>query len=152
MSSKIELRLRELGLELPALPPPGGNYIPARTVGSMVYLSGVVSTDESGIVTGMVGVDRTVQEGYAAARLCALMHLAFLQKHLGSLDLVKQVVTLTGYVNSAAGFRESPDVINGASDVLVEVFGEAGRHARLAIGVSGLPRYAMVETQMTVEI
>jgi enamine deaminase RidA (YjgF/YER057c/UK114 family) len=152
MATSAEARLQELLVVLPALPSAGGNYIPAKTVGHMVYLSGVISTGPDGVIAGTVGADRTVQEGYAAARACSLMHLAVLKRHLGSLDAVKSVVGVNGYVNAVAGFAESPAVINGASEVLVQVFGEAGRHVRAAIGVSGLPRNALVEVQMTVEI
>jgi enamine deaminase RidA (YjgF/YER057c/UK114 family) len=152
MSTSPESRLRELGITLPAPPAPGGNYVPAKTVSHMVYLSGVVSADPSGLVTGAVGLDRTIEEGYAAARLCALTQLAVLQKHLGSLDSVKSIVTVNGYVNSIAGFADSPKVINGASDLFVEIFGDSGRHVRAAIGVSALPRNALVELQITAEI
>ena len=144
--------LTSLGLRLPAAPAPGGSYVPAKTVGGLVYLSGVISQDEMGVIAGVVGADKTVEDGYAAARTCALQHLAVLEKHLGSLDRVKGVVSLNGYVNSVAGFADSPKVVNGASDLLVELFGDAGRHVRAAIGVSGLPRRALVETQMIVEI
>jgi enamine deaminase RidA (YjgF/YER057c/UK114 family) len=152
MSTGAEERIRELGMVLPALPAAGGNYVPAKTVGAMVYLSGVISTDAGGVVTGAVGVDRTVEEGYAAARGCALTQLAVLRKYLGSLDSVKSIVTVNGYVNSVAGFADSPKVINGASDLFVEIFGDSGRHVRAAIGVSALPRNALVELQITVEI
>jgi enamine deaminase RidA (YjgF/YER057c/UK114 family) len=152
MATGIESRLSELGIVLPALPSSGGNYIPAKTVGRIVYLSGVVSTGAAGVITGTVGAGRTVEEGYAAARACSLTHLAVLKRHLGSLDAVKGIVGVNGYVNAIAGFAESPAVINGASDFLVEIFGEAGRHVRAAIGVSALPRNALVEVQMTVEI
>src|SRR5271167_4571683 len=113
MVTTAESRLKELGISLPPLPAPGGNYVPARTVGAIVYLSGVVSTNLDGIITGTVGLDRTIEDGYAAARSCALMHLAVLQKHLGSLDSVKSIVTVNGYVNSVPGFPDSPKVING---------------------------------------
>jgi enamine deaminase RidA (YjgF/YER057c/UK114 family) len=152
MATTAESRLKELGITLPPLPAPGGNYVPARTVGAIVYLSGVVSTNSDGIITGTVGLDRTIEDGYAAARSCALMHLAVLQKHLGSLDSVKSIVTVNGYVNSVPGFPDSPKVINGASDLFVEVFGDAGRHVRAALGLSALPRNALVELQITVEI
>jgi enamine deaminase RidA (YjgF/YER057c/UK114 family) len=138
--------LKELGLELPAPPAPGGNYASAKTAGSIVYLAGVIAAE------GTVGLDRTVEEGYAAARDCTLLQLAVLEQHLGSLGKVRGVLTVNGYVNSVAGFADSPKVINGASDLLLAVFGEAGRHVRAAIGVSGLPRKALVELQMTVEI
>jgi enamine deaminase RidA (YjgF/YER057c/UK114 family) len=147
-----EARLKELSITLPPPPSPGGSYIPARTVGNIVFLSGVVSMDASGIITGMLGLDRTVEEGYAAARTCALTQLAVLRRHLGSLDAVKSVISVNGYVNAVAGFKDSPEVINGASNLFVEVFGDSGRHVRAAIGVSALPRYALVEVQMSVEI
>lgn len=152
MAPEIERRLQDLGIVLPGLPAPGGNFVPAKTVGSVVYLSGVISTNIEGVITGTVGLDRTVDQGCAAARACALTQLAVLKHHLGSLDAVKGVVGVNGYVNAVAGFRDSPKVINGASDLLVEVLGEAGRHVRAAIGVSALPRNALVEVQMTVEI
>ncbi len=126
--------------------------MPAKTVGHLVYLAGVVSTNSVGVITGTVGGDRTIEDGYAAARACALTHLAVLQDHLGSLDVVKSIISLNGYVNAVTGFVDSPKVINGASDLLVEIFGDAGRHVRAAIGVSALPRNALVETQITVEI
>lgn len=144
--------LEQLNLKLPAPPAPGGNYRSAKTVGKLVFLAGVISQDESGIVSGTVGIDRDIDEGYAAAKSCALLQLAVLEKHLGSLEKVKSVVSVNGYVNSIAGFADSPKVINGASDLLMAVFGEAGRHVRAAIGVSGLPRHALVELQMIVEI
>jgi enamine deaminase RidA (YjgF/YER057c/UK114 family) len=148
----IEGRLRELGIVLPVLPAAGGNYIPVKTVGPMVYLSGVISSNTEGVISGMVGLDRTIDEGYAAARACGLTLLAVLQRHLGALDLVKSIVSVNGYVNATPGFPDSPKVINGASDLFVEVFGDAGRHVRAAIGVSALPRNALVEVQMTVEV
>jgi len=126
--------------------------VPSKTVGRIVYLAGVISIIDGAVVAGTVGLDRTIEEGYAAARACALTQLAVLRQHLGSLDAVKQVVTLNGYVNAVSGFEDSPKVINGASDLLVEIFGDAGRHVRAAIGVSALPRNALVEVQMTVEI
>jgi enamine deaminase RidA (YjgF/YER057c/UK114 family) len=144
--------LQQLGLTLPTPPAPGGNYMSAKTAGNIVYLSGVVSQTADGVLTGTVGLDRSMDEGYAAARACALLQLAVLQKHLGSLSRVRSILTVNGYVNSVPGFAESPKVINGASDLFLSVFGEAGRHVRAAIGVSGLPRHALVELQMTVEL
>ncbi|MGD0646760.1 MAG: RidA family protein [Acidobacteriaceae bacterium] len=144
--------LQHLGLTLPSAPAPGGNYTSAKTAGSIVYLSGVISQTADGILTGTVGLDRSIDEGYAAARACALLQLAVLQRHLGSLSKVRGILTVNGYVNSVASFADSPKVINGASDLFISVFGEAGRHVRAAIGVSGLPRHALVELQMTVEV
>ena len=152
MPDGIEARLHELAITLPAPPSPGGNYVPARTIGNIVFLSGVVSSNASGVITGTVGLDRTVEEGYAAAHACALTQLAVLRRHLGSLDAIKSIVSINGYVNAVAGFADSPEVINGASDLFVKIFDDAGRHVRSAIGVSTLPRKALVELQMTVEI
>jgi len=152
VAAGAEERLKELGIVLPALPEPGGNYLPAKTVGSVVYLAGVISMRDGEVIAGTVGADRTVEEGYAAARACALTQLAVLKRHLGSLNAVKTVVTVNGYVNAIPGFADSPKAINGASDLFVELFGEAGRHVRAAIGVSALPRNALVELQMTVEV
>jgi len=152
MPDGFEARLHELAITLPAPPSPGGNYVPVRTIGNIVFLSGVVSSNASGVITGTVGLDRTVEEGYAAAHACALTQLAVLRRHLGSLDAIKSIVSINGYVNAVAGFADSPEVINGASDLFVKIFGDAGRHVRAAIGVSTLPRKALVELQMTVEI
>ena len=147
-----EEQLAELGLALPAPPAPGGNYLSAKRVGSLVYLAGVISTNASGVMTGTVGLDRNVADGYSAARACALTQLAVLKRELGSLEAIAEVLSVNGYVNSVAGFEESPAVINGASDLLVQLFGEAGKHVRAAVGVSALPRNAIVEVQMIVRI
>ena len=142
--------LADLGLALPALPAPGGNYLSAKRVGALIYLAGVISTNTSGVMTGTVGLDCSVAEGYSAARACALLQLAGLQQELGSLEAVAEVISVNGYVNAVSGFADSPAVINGASDLLVHVFGEAGKHVRAAVGVSALPKNAIVEIQMTV--
>jgi enamine deaminase RidA (YjgF/YER057c/UK114 family) len=147
-----EKKLLEAGYHLPPLPASGGNYVPARTVGNLVYLSGVISTDATGVITGRAGDGCGVEEGYAAAQACALTHLAVLRHHLGSLDLIKSIVSVNGYVNAAPAFADSPKIINGASDLLVKIFGDAGKHVRAAVGVSALPRNALVELQMVVEI
>jgi enamine deaminase RidA (YjgF/YER057c/UK114 family) len=144
--------IEKLQLTLPAAPSPGGNYTSAKTVGSLTFLAGVVSQDANGVITGTVGQNRSLEEAYEAARACALVQMAVLERHLGSLDRVKSIVSVNGYVNCVAGFSESPKVINGASDLLVAVFGDEGRHVRAAVGVSALPRNALVELQMVVEI
>ena len=150
VQSNPEQHLERLGHTLPEPPRPGGNYLSARRVGAMLYLAGAISTNDNGVVTGAVGLDRTIDEAYAAAKQCALTQLAVIRRETGSLDAVAAIVSVNGYVNAVAGFAESPAVINGASDLLVAIFGEAGRHARAAIGVSSLPRNALVELQMTV--
>jgi enamine deaminase RidA (YjgF/YER057c/UK114 family) len=147
-----EQQLAELGLALPALPAPGGNYLSAKRVGSLAYLAGVISTNSSGVMTGTVGLDRSVSDGYNAAKACALTQLAVLKRELGSLDSIAEVVSVNGYVNSVAGFEDSPAVVNGASDLLVQIFGDAGKHVRAAVGVNALPRNAIVEIQMTVRV
>jgi len=147
-----ERTLAALGYELPPPPPLGGNYVPTKRLGEIVYLSGVVSTGPDGFITGTAGLDRSIEEGYAAARACALTQLAILKRELGSLDQIAEVLTVNGYVNAVNGFPDSPAIINGASDLLVAVFGEAGRHVRAAVGLNALPRNALVELQMTVRV
>jgi enamine deaminase RidA (YjgF/YER057c/UK114 family) len=147
-----EKRLLELGIVLPGGPAPGGNYLSAKAVGSLLYLAGAISTGTDGVITGTAGADRSIAEGYAAARACALTQLAVLKQTLGSLDKVREIVSVNGYVNAVAGFPDSPAVINGASDLLVAIFGDQGRHVRAAIGVSALPRNALVELQMIVAV
>ncbi len=152
LPSTPEEKLAALGLSLPAAPSPGGNYVPAKQAGGVMYLSGATSSGPDGLITGLAGKDRTIEEGYAAAQACALTLLAVIKRELGSLERVAEVLTLNGYVNAATGFTDAPEVINGASDLLVKVFGDAGRHARAAIGVNALPRNALVEVQMTVRV
>jgi enamine deaminase RidA (YjgF/YER057c/UK114 family) len=152
MPAGTEARLQKLGIILPTPPEAGGNYVPAKTLGRIVYLAGVISSDKEGVIAGTAGLNRSIEEGYTAAKACALTQLAVLKSHLGSLDAIKQILTVSGYVNAVQGFSDSPKVINGASDLFVELFGDAGRHVRAAIGVSALPRNALVELQMTVEL
>jgi enamine deaminase RidA (YjgF/YER057c/UK114 family) len=147
-----EKRLLDLGITLPEPPAPGGNYVSAKPAGNLLYLAGVISTGASGVITGTVGADRSIAEGYDAARACILTQLAVLKHSLGSLDKVQQIVSVNGYVNAVAGFPDPPKVINGASDLLLAVFGDSGKHARAAIGVSALPRNALVEVQMIVSV
>ena len=149
----VESRLSDMGLCLPAPPASGGNYLPFRASGRLLFLAGAIPVDEAGnVVTGKVGLDRTVEEGYAAARLCALNQLAVIKTALGSFNRLGNILTLNGYVNCAPEFTGPPLVINGASDLLVALFGDAGRHARAAVGVAALPKGALVEVQMTVGI
>ncbi|MCU1321194.1 MAG: ATPase domain protein [Acidobacteriaceae bacterium] len=150
VTDRIKQRLAELGVTLPAPPAAGGNYLSAKQVGPMLYLAGVVSTNQGEVITGTVGADKTLEEAYAAARACALTQLAVILRETGSLDAVESIVSVNGYVCCVAGFPDSPRVINGASDLLVEIFADAGRHVRAAVGVNALPRNALVELQMTV--
>ena len=150
-----EAALTSLGLALPQLPAPGGNYLSAKRNGNIVYLAGVISTGPEGVITGTCGAvenARSIEEGYAAARACALTQLAVLRRALGSLDRIAEILIVNGYVSAAPGFGDSPAVINGASDLFIQVFGDSGRHVRAAIGVSALPRHALVELQMTVRV
>lgn len=147
-----EQKLAALNLTLPPAPALGGNYVPTKRVGNIVYLSGAISSGPAGVITGMAGAGSSIEEGYRAARAAALNLLAVLKRQLGSLDQIAEIVTLNGYVNAAPGFGDSPAIINGASDLLVEIFGEAGRHVRAALGVSAFPRNALVELQMTVRV
>lgn len=151
--SAILQRLSELGITLPNPPPPGGNYLPFRRVGALLYLPGTIASRDGKLqFAGKVGVDLTIEQGYEAARLCALNLLACVQAATGSLDSVRQVISVSGYVNCPPGFADSPKVINGASDLLVSLYGDAGRHVRAAVGVAGLPLNSAVEVQMLVEL
>lgn len=148
-----EAKLAESGITLPNTPAPAGNYVPALRVGNLLHLSGAICMINGEIThTGQVGRDQTVESAYEAARVCALNLLANIRAAAGSLDAVKQVVSLTGFVNAVEGFADSPAVINGASDFMVEVFGDAGRHTRAAVSVSGLPKNTTVEIQAVVEL
>jgi enamine deaminase RidA (YjgF/YER057c/UK114 family) len=147
----IEKKLAELGLTLPAAPVPAASYLPFRTNGNTLVLAGVISIRD-GVVThaGQVGREQTVEAGYAAAQVCALNALASIKLALGRLDRVREFIFVSGYVNAVAGFDQSPQVINGASELFVSVYGDGGRHARAAVAVAGLPRNATVEIQVTV--
>lgn len=149
-----EARLVELGIELPETQPPIANYVPVVVVGEVAYVSGhgPQRPDGSFDFIGKLGDTMTVEEGQQAARLTIINALASLRAEIGSLDRVKRIVKLLGMVNSTPDFGEQPQVINGASDLLVEIFGEAGRHARSAIGFVNLPMGISVEIEMIVEL
>ena len=148
-----EAKLQALGITLPQPPPAGGNYLPAVQVGKMLYLAGVICARDGQMThAGQVGREHTIETAAAGARVCALNILANIRAATGSLDAVKRFVTVTGYVNAISGFADSPLVINGASDFLVQVFGDAGRHARAAVAVAGLPKNSTVEVQAVVEL
>jgi enamine deaminase RidA (YjgF/YER057c/UK114 family) len=151
---RIDQRLTELGIELPAAATPVANYVNAVTTsGNLVFLAGKgPNLPGGGYVTGKVGRDLTIEEGYAAARLTGISQLAALKAHLGSLDRVKRIVKVTGMVNATDDFTQQPEVINGFSDLMVEVFGDKGKHARSAVGMASLPRNIAVEIEMIVEI
>ncbi len=148
----IEARLNELGITLPAAPAPAANYVPYVRAGNMLFISGQISSGPDGLIRGRLGENMDVAAGAAAARYCGLALIAQARGALGSLDKVKQVVKLGGFVNSTADFTDQPEVINGCSDLMVEIFGEAGRHARAAVSVPSLPRGVAVEVDAVFEV
>ena len=151
--SQVENKLKELGITLPEVAKPIAAYVPGVLDGDHVYVSGQLpSVDGVLAYDGHAGAERTVEEAYAAARLSAINGLAVIKSLVGDLDRVERVVKVTGFVNSAPGFSDQPAAINGASELLVAVFGERGAHARSAIGLIGLPRNALVEVEMIVRI
>jgi enamine deaminase RidA (YjgF/YER057c/UK114 family) len=148
----IKERLTELGIELPAAPAPVASYVPVRVSGNLAFVSGMVPLEEGRpIVTGRVGEDVSVEEGAQAARRCALQALAALDEAVG-LDRVRGIVKVTAFVASGEGFTEQPKVANGASDLFVEVLGEAGKHARAAVSAPTLPLGVPVEVEAIAEL
>jgi enamine deaminase RidA (YjgF/YER057c/UK114 family) len=149
-STRAEERLKEKKIVLPTAPAPVANYVRAVRVGNLLFMSGTTSRDLKPF--GKVGRDLTVDQGYQAARHAGMLLLANARAELGSLDRVKRVVKVLGMVNSADGFGDQPAVINGFSDLMVEVFGEAGKHARSAVGMAALPGNAPVEVEAILEV
>ncbi len=150
---QIEQRLKELGIDLPQAQTPVANYVGAVRSGNLLFLSGRGPAAPDGTMhTGVVGQDVTVEQAYGHARLTGLQLIATMQAELGDLDRVVRIVKLLGMVNGAPGFGQQPEVINGCSDLFVEVFGERGRHARSAVGMGGLPRNITVEIEAVVEV
>jgi enamine deaminase RidA (YjgF/YER057c/UK114 family) len=146
MNGKVEARLASLGIALPAAPNPVANYVPSVMAGNLLFISGQISKAADGsIAKGRLGAELNTEQGSAAARLCALNILAQAKAAVGELDRIAHVVKLTGFVNASPDFTDHPQVMNGASDLMVEVFGDKGRHARAAVGVSGLPMGCAVE-------
>jgi len=154
MAGKIDARLKELGIELPPCNAPAANYVPYVQTGNLLYISGQTCKNASGMIyTGSVGAERTVEEGIKAARICALNMLAQVKDACGGdLDRVRRCVKMNIYVQSADGFYNQPQVGNGASDLIAEIFGDAGRHARAAIGCNALPNATTVEVEGIFEI
>ena len=151
--SVFEAKLKEMGIVLPSVPKPLASYVPAVQTGETIYTSGQIPfVDGELMYKGKVGDQLSEQEGYQAAKICAINCLSAIKGLIGSLDNIERVVKVTGFVNSAQGFTNQPKVINGASDLLGEVFGEIGQHARSAVGVSELPLGAAVEIEMVVKI
>jgi len=149
----FEARLAELKITLPPAPKPVATYVPAVRAGDLLFLSGTGPFKDGVIVyAGKLGKDLTVEQGYEAARLTLLNALAMVRQELDTLDRVTRVVRLTGHVASAEGFTQQPAVINGASDLLVQIFGEAGRHARLALGAAELPLNMAIELELILQV
>ena len=152
-SSHIDARLKELGIVLPASSAPVANYVNAVQTGNLVFLAGKgPKRDDGTYITGKVGTDLTIEQGYQAARLTGIAQLAALKEAIGNLDRVKRIVKVLGMVNAGPDFTDHPKVINGFSDLMVEVFGEKGKHARSAVGMSSLPMGMSVEIELIVEI
>jgi enamine deaminase RidA (YjgF/YER057c/UK114 family) len=148
-----EARLAELGLTLPAPPAAAGSYVPTVRTGNLLYCAGTICAVAGQMThTGQVGKEQTVQTAYKSAEICALNTLANIKAAVGSLDQVVRIVFVSGFVNAIDGFTESPAVINGASDLFVKIFGDAGKHARAAVAVNGLPRGSTTEVQVVVEL
>lgn len=148
-----EAKLKELGLTLPDPPKPVANYVPVVRVGDLLFLSGVLpSRDGQLIMTGKLGGNLTIEHGIEASRVAVLNGLSIIRSAAGSLDRVQQIVKMVGHIASAPGFTDQPQVLNGASDLLVSLFGDAGRHARVAVGAAELPRHAPVEIELIVQL
>lgn len=153
MGMIIEKKLEELGIELPTPPTPVASYTSFKIIGKMLYISGqgpIINGKQ--MSTGKVGIDCTLEEGYESAKYCAYNLLAQMKKAVGDLDKIKQIVHLKGFVASANDFYDQPKVINGASDVMVQVFDEKGVHTRCALGVNVLPTNITTEVELIVEI
>jgi enamine deaminase RidA (YjgF/YER057c/UK114 family) len=148
----IASRLAELGIALPQPAAPVAAYVPAVLTGNLLYISGQLPFDKGEVMVGRLGEDRDVEFGCAAARACGIMLLAQIDRALGGLDRVERIVKLGVFVNSVAGFTAQPKIANGASELMEQVFGEAGRHARSAVGVPVLPMGAAVEIDAIVAV
>jgi len=148
-----EAKLKEMGINLPEVPKPLAAYVPAVKVGDCVYTSGQIPLVAGELkFKGKVGAEISETQGYEAARVCAVNCLSAIKGVIGSLDQIAQIIKVTGFVNSAPGFNAQPKVINGASELLREIFGEAGKHARSAVGVSELPIDSAVEVEIIVKL
>jgi len=148
-----EQKLASLGLTLPSAPAPVASYVPTVRTGNLLYCAGTICMVDGQMThTGQVGKTQTLASGAEAAQVCALNALANIKAAVGSLDQVARIVFVSGFVNAVDGFEDSPAVINGASDLFVNVFGEAGKHARAAVAVNGLPKGSTVEIQIVVEL
>jgi enamine deaminase RidA (YjgF/YER057c/UK114 family) len=154
MTGKVESRLKDLGIQLPTPPAPVASYVPYVVSGNLVFISGQVTVAADGLkYVGIVGKEISVEDGKAAARLCAINLIAQVKAAAGGdLDRVKRCVKVTVFVNAVPGFTQHPEVANGASDLFVEVFGDAGKHARAAVGAGSLPRNVATEVEAVFEL
>ena len=149
----FDAKLKALNIELPMAPKPVANYVPVVRAGDLLFLSGVLpSRDGQLILTGKLGQGITIEQGMEAAKVAALNALAIVRGEVGTLDKVKRIVKMVGHIASAPGFTDQPQVLNGASDLLVQIFGETGKHARVAVGAAELPRQAPVEIELIVQV
>lgn len=152
MAGRIEARLKELGIELPKAAAPAANYVPFVITGNQLWVAGQIPFWDGKIkYAGKVGGNLSIEDGVASARLCALNIIAQAKAALGDLDRIRRFVKLGGFVNAGPEFNQHPKIINGASDIIVEIFGDAGRHARIALGASGLPLDAATEVDAVIE-
>lgn len=152
MTTAVERKLEQLGLTLPEAAAPIAAYVPAVEAGGLLHISGQLPFKDGAVMTGRLGEDRDLAYGQEAAQRCGLMLVAQMKAALGGLDRVQRIVKLGVFINSAADFTDQPQVANGASELMVELFGDAGRHARAAVGVPSLPRGAAVEVDAVVEV
>lgn len=151
--SLIEARLKDLNIELPEVPKPLAAYIPAKQAGQLIFTAGQLPmVDGELFLKGLLGQDVEIEDANIAARICTLNGLAAIKGLIGDLDRIKQIVRVVGYVASVPNFTQQPAVINGASELLLEIFGDKGKHARSAVGMAVLPLNASVEVELTVEV
>ncbi len=148
----IEDKLKQLNITLPTPPKPAGSYIPVVITGNLAFVSGQIPMQDGKVIhTGKVPTEKSIEDAQSAAKICAINLLAQLKANLGSLDRITKIIRVSGFVNCAPDFSEQPKIINAASDLFFEIFGEKGKHSRIAVGVSSLPLNSTVEIDMIVE-
>jgi enamine deaminase RidA (YjgF/YER057c/UK114 family) len=151
--SEIELKMQSLGFQLPEIPQPVASYIPAKRVGNLIFTAGQLPMVKGELTClGLLGQEVVIEDAKRAAQICTLNALAAIKGVIGNLDQIRQVIRVVGYVSSIPTFNQQPAIINGASELLLQLFGESGKHARSAIGVACLPLNAAVEIELTVEV
>lgn len=149
----VEEKISDLRIELVTPPKPVANYVPAVKTGNLIFLSGKIPKDKEGnLITGKLGTDLTIEQGYEAAKSCAIAQLSTLKAEIGDLNKIVRIVKVNGFVNSAPDFTDLSQVVNGFSDLMVEVFGERGKHARAAVGIASLPLGIACDIEMIVEV